>query len=502
MSEVDTSIYGNIANPLDQINKLQTMQTNQQQLQIRGAELGAKQAIGNALMKNTGPDGTVNTDNMMTDLAQSGNPYAQQQGAELAQHLTMQQSLNQQQKILAQQAAYSQMGNEMLGFKEGGDMSDNAFSDFSAGHYAQAANDPNYMGGMGTKNNIINLHDEFTSINKPDGSPDIPARRKWVDDKIAKAKMQSGDYSGLMPSVPTYQNGQPGTIAPITAIQNTAGTPQGGNMPPQQGSVPNPSSASNSMTQDQIASTNALQNAVMAPKGKNKLSGVMALPPVAPPGPAGFNPTGPTPQQAAGFKQMQDSTANLNSDAESAQKQMFALQSAEQLIDKDPSAVGPIRSAMLQLVHTNPGLASGINDPDKLADAQDIQKFLDNAFPRSARSDSDQALLSAASPNSSMLYPAVKRAIQFQMANAQLPVEKQRVLGPALNSNTQNASDLSTQWAQYANPKVAEYAALSPQDRAAYSKNLTPSQKADLKQRIVALTKMGAFPQLGQANGQ
>lgn len=515
-STVDTSSYPQPVNPMTSLGQTIQNGTGMVNLMMTGMNLHAQQAIGNAIATNTDPDtGQVDTNNMMKTVAQSGNPLAQQQAAQLAQNLQQSQSENQLKQVEAQNAKNLQMGNVFTGLantSQGSMNGKTGINGLIADHIGQGTHSD-----LGVPiNDVINMNQQLK------GAPDDVSRYKALLLRGAQLRAQGGDISQFQASIDTTdpKTGQPIRISPVQYGLMFGGpppkknsTPQETNPPPINGpknsGVPSPMADPTDASVSSAGSNPSMETSEPGNLDKT-LNKAAASPPSQPPvmpstGIGMAMPTNVAPAKAAGIKQMQSSVDTLNSDADSAYKQSFALQSAKQLLQSNPNSIGPVRAAVAQMVHTNPVLAEGISNSDNLADTQVLTKLLANAIPKAARSNEDQQVLDSQNPNPSMLYSAAMRAINYQMAQARMPIEKQKAIGPVLN-NGQDASNQTTAWSSNNNPMVAEYAGLSPSERKAFASKLSDGQKQQLAQNIKALTSIGAFPELaikkGSQNGQ
>lgn len=502
MADVDTSIYNNIQNPLTQANNAVALQGGMQDIALKGIQMHAQQSVGNALLRNTGPDGNVNTDGMMAEIAGSGNPYAQQQGAELAQKLKLQQSINTQQSVAADQSAYKQMSNEMLGLQQSGDFSDKNIASFTARHYGEAMMDDNYLNGKGSKANVMEVHNYLTSLPESQRPAAVAnLARTWA--------LKGGDINSVLPSVPTMApSGAPATQSPMATVQKQAPAPTGGvagtMAPPGGGTAPmgggqmisNKGLSNSDADQLNGLVTNATATQAIPTPGK------AATPPPAANPEAELNITGLTPEEQA--RRGLQTTTNVNNsnaittDLNSAKLSMNAAKAAKQIFSQNPNASGLVTSV---LMHSPMG--AQLMSDKTLSDAQRGQKLLQQVANASGvagggLTNAGQEVVNAANPSITNVNKAIEENLDRIIGMQQRTVAKGNMwrnytAQNGLANATANQAQFEQNFANVADPQIFQVMNMDKSDRVKYLNGLAPDEHAKFVSQYNALKQQGAF---------
>lgn len=279
---------------------------------------------------------------------------------------------------------------------------------------------------------------------------------------------------------PAYFNGQPGNIP---RSQFAGGVDQ----PPPIPTVAQPANMPTSSGQ-------------AAPLPGGPAPGVQTPAPGAQPGmPRGFVPTGP----AMGVQGSSDGnvqTVNthwnqLSNDAANAQTNIGIAQNIKAYADK--ALTGP-QGDKLAAVN---GILSifGQGGQTDLNTATDLlQKNMARLSLTSRQSaggtDAAGALATAANPHGTMTAAAIKDAADQVIGAQQMALSEQKVLQPyKLSNNVAGYQQAQTQFNQAADPRIWQFANMSPQQRASFKASMSPADQQAFSSKIRILEGMGAI---------
>lgn len=519
MSEVDTSIYSNIANPLNQISKLNNLTSQNLQNQNLGMDIQSKAAIGNALQQSIDPTTGAPDENKFRSLiAQDPKAaYGMQQGT--ADSLSRQQAaLNQdKQKIdIINQTMSSHFNDpepdpdavkaDVQKLVDQGlitpQYAANYTSDLTPENTKQKLQESNAylsdasnrVGSMIALNNgqqqklfgvnssgiqpmgtIQNQSPPNTAINNPQtGQPSLLGALPQ-NNVMQLGNRPTNPMSGMMqPSGPT---------APIGPVQTQTIPPQANAGPPSMYNAGQVSSNGDMSPMSNPAMSQAITNAAGPQEASGQQLDAAGQPIIA---------SGPAPTQAAGITAAATDIQKMNTDAQSANKTLAALNSAKGLSITNPESTGPVQAKLLEIIHSNPILAESIEGADKLSSDQLMTKFLQNALPP-GDTDAQRASVLAGQPNSALFNKALQRAINYQIGVQTMPVEKINAYNQSSQKPGFNPVSWLSKWAANEDPRVAEFGLGTKEEKDQLKTDLTPQDRAQIANKAKALQQLGAF---------
>lgn len=489
-------------NPLTtllQIGQYKYLQQNSNRLQM---DTDANQAVGRAIQRNTGSDGSVNLLGVQRDLAgDAAATYGLQAatGTNLAQQ-------GQQASNAGQQIA-NDANAQALAAKRGEAVAKAGVS-LLANPKATGAD---YIGSLRDlhKNGII---DDKTYINAMDEvAPhinDVPALQQLVRGMLAKLP-DAVQQAYVTPSGVMVNDGQKQVLvntnpvaAPIgpvaaTSVQNQlppttptfdpqTNTP--GYLGPQDsksgGFDPShfrPEQLEYMKKSDPIAYANGMESFMK--RGQAAPARVMSGPPVG-------AVAGVEGSQAS----INDHWKGLNDQASTANRDVALLQNIKQYAPTAATGVTADREALINGIAARLGMTSA---ELKKTDTDLLAKNSAMLALAGGNTDAARALAEAASPNNKMSVDAIRHAADQIISQKQMAVAQQKFLLPfkalADQGHPESYQAAKAQFDSAADPRIFQYPNMSQEEKVKMKNSMSPSEQADFRAKVAKLKELGVL---------
>lgn len=492
MANVDTSIYTN-NNPLQALSNGLSLQQGANQGLADLVPLQGQQAVGNALLSATGPDGAIDQNAIRQNMAKTAvgrmyAPDAMSKGLELQRSQlenTMKTLDTAKQKIGFATSAFTPLLNNPNLTKK----------DILAATADMVGNSTDSKGVAAISAKDALGYNENPKLGSPlSAVADNPqALNAWVKQRMSTAMAMNGQmdqaykllyvkHLALSPETQTWNNssngGRGGYIANVTAAPGSAQPPQ---VQPQQGSI----TPTQTAQQPQQASNDVLLQAAPGVQANLENLGGEAS------------------------KRVSETINGARNSPVSQDINKQAIKLASQL---GPGAVGPTQSELTSLlgrVYDTPGfsqIANAVNGGKPATDTagklMELKKYLLRAAQTRSQNlglgtDFQQGMNVDASPNDKQFPDVIQRLAKYNLALDYIDQGKASALESTPGAKTDPAANEKFENDFRNNLDVNVYRALlaSPSERAEMYKDMNPTEKKQLAKSYAKLKQMNAIPE-------